>query len=108
MLDLKRQPTHPGVILREEFVEPLGLTQTDLAEKIKTSFRTVNEILNEKRNISPDMALRLARLFGTSEVLWLNLQDQYDLYKAKEKNKRVLSGIKPLKKLANTAKSILK
>lgn len=100
MFDLKRQPTHPGVILKEEFVEPLGLTQTDLADKLKTTFRTVNEILNEKRNISPDMALRLARFFGTSEELWLNLQDQYDLYRAKEKNRDVLSGIKPLKELA--------
>ena len=100
MFDLKRQPTHPGVILREEFIEPLGLTQTDLAGRIKTTFRTVNEILNEKRNISPDMALRLARFLGTSEELWLNLQDQYDLYKAKEKNRNVLKGIKPLKKLS--------
>lgn len=83
MRNLKRQPTHPGAILKEEFVEPLGLTQTDLADKLKTTFRTVNEILNEKRNISPDMALRLARFFRTSEELWLNLQDQYDLYKAK-------------------------
>jgi addiction module HigA family antidote len=100
MFDLKRQPTHPGVILKEEFVEPLGLTQTDLADKLKTTFRTVNEILNEKRNISPDMALRLARFFGTSEELWLNLQDQYDLFKAKKKNKDVLNGIKPLKELS--------
>ena len=100
MFDLKRQPTHPGVILREEFIEPLGLTHTDLAGRIKTTFRTVNEILNEKRNISPDMALRLARFLGTSEELWLNLQDQYDLYKAKEKNKVVLKGIKPLKELS--------
>jgi addiction module HigA family antidote len=99
MFDLKRQPTHPGVILKEEFVEPLGLTQTDLADKLKTTFRTVNEILNEKRNISPDMALRLARFFGTSEELWLNLQDQYDLYKAKVKNKDVLKTIRPLKEL---------
>ena len=97
MFDLKRQPTHPGVILREEFVGPLGLTQTDLAGKLKTTFRTVNEILNEKRNISPDMALRLARFFGTSEELWLNLQDQYDLHKAREKNKDILRRIKPYK-----------
>jgi len=102
MFDLKRQPTHPGVILREEFIEPLGLTQTDLAKRIKTTFRTVNEILNEKRNISPDMALRLARFLGTSEELWLNLQDQYNLYKAKEKNRNVLKDIKPLKELSKT------
>ena len=102
MFDLKRQPTHPGEILREEFIEPLGLTQTDLAKRIKTTFRTVNEILNEKRNISPDMALRLARFLGTSEELWLNLQDQYNLYKAKEKNRNVLKDIKPLKELSKT------
>ena len=97
MFDLKRQPTHPGAILREEFVEPLGLTQTALASMLKTTFRTVNEILNEKRNISPDMALRLARFFGTSEELWLNLQDQYDLYSARQQNKDVLRSIKPFK-----------
>jgi addiction module HigA family antidote len=95
MFDLKRQPTHPGAILKEEFVEPLGLTQTGLAERLNTTFRTVNEILNEKRSVSPDMAIRLARFFGTSEELWLNLQDQYDLYRAREKNKDVFKKIKP-------------
>jgi addiction module HigA family antidote len=95
MYELKREPTHPGVILREEFVEPLGLTQTGLAEKLRTTFRTVNEIMNGKRNVSPDMALRLARFFGTSEELWLNLQDQYDLHRARRKNKDVLKAIKP-------------
>ena len=95
MYELKREPTHPGVILREEFVEPLGLTQTGLAEKLRTTFRTVNEIMNGKRNVSPDMALRLARFFGTSEELWLNLQDQYDLHKARRKNKDLLKAIKP-------------
>lgn len=95
MFDLKRQPTHPGAILREEFIEPLGISQTELAERLRTTFRTVNEILNEKRSVSPDMALRLARFFGTSEELWLNLQDQYDLYRAKQKNRDVLTEIKP-------------
>jgi addiction module HigA family antidote len=95
MFELKRQPTHPGVILREEFVEPLGLTQTELASQLRTTFRTVNEILNAKRNVSPDMALRLARFLGTSEELWLNLQDQFDLHKARQKNKSVLKAIKP-------------
>ncbi|MBF0565153.1 MAG: HigA family addiction module antidote protein [Nitrospirae bacterium] len=67
MNNLKRQPTHPGIILREEFIAPLGLTQVKVAECLKTAFRTVNEIINGKRNVSPDMALRLARFFGTSE-----------------------------------------
>lgn len=97
MFNLKRQPTHPGVMLREEFVVPMGLTQVELAQRLKTTFRTVNEILNAKRNISPDIALRLARLLGTSEELWLNLQDQYDLHRAREKNKALLKSIKPLR-----------
>ena len=101
MFKLKRKPTHPGAILREEFLTPLGITQTELAERLKTTFRTVNELLNEKRNVSPDMALRLARFFGTSEELWLNLQDQYDLYRAKQKSAAVLSEIKPYKKAVN-------
>lgn len=97
MYALKRQPTHPGVILREEFISALGLTQAEVAQSLKTTFRTVNEIINGKRNVSPDMALRLARFFGTSEELWLNLQDQYDLYKAREKGKDVLNKIRPYK-----------
>lgn len=99
MYNLKRQPTHPGVILKEEFISPLGLTQVEVADRLKTTFRTVNEILNGKRNVSPDMAIRLSRFFGTSEELWLNLQDQYDLYKAREKNKDVLSGIRPYREV---------
>ncbi len=97
MYDIKRQPSHPGCILREEFLIPLGFSQTEFAGKIKTTFRTINEILNEKRSISPDMALRLARFLGTSEELWLNLQDKYDLYKAKERNKDILKEIRPMK-----------
>ena len=100
MFDIKRKPTHPGAILREEFLSPLGLTQVELAGRLKTTFRTVNEILNEKRSVSPDMALRLSRFFGTSEELWLNLQDQYDLFRAREKNKGVLKRIRPLKTAA--------
>ena len=98
MFNLKRQPTHPGVILRTEFLEPLGMTQLEFAGRIKTTFRTVNEILNQKRGIPPDMALRLARFLGTSEELWLNLQDQYDLYRARQAGSDILMRIKPLKK----------
>lgn len=100
MYNLKRQPTHPGVILKEEFMAPHGLTQVEVAESLKTTFRTVNEIVNGKRNVSPDMALRLARFFGTSEELWLNMQDEFDLHKARQKNKKVLSGIKPYREMA--------
>jgi antitoxin HigA-1 len=103
MITIKRQPTHPGKILREDFLLPMGLSQTELAQRLNTTFRTVNEILNEKRGISPEMAVRLARFFGTSEELWLNLQDQYDLYKVKERKQKELGKIVPYKQLAKTA-----
>jgi len=103
MIKIKRQPTHPGKILREDFLLPSGLSQTELAEMLQITFRRVNEILNEKRGISPEMAVRLARFFGTSEELWLNLQDQYDLYKVKEKKQAELGKIIPYKQLAKTA-----
>jgi addiction module HigA family antidote len=94
--DLKRNPTHPGEILREDFLLPLGLTQTELAKALKTSFRTINEILNEKRSISPDMALRLSRYFGTSPDVWIGLQADYDLYWARMKSQKTIDEIKPL------------
>ncbi len=94
--ELKRNPTHPGEILKEDFLTPLGLTQTELAKALKTSFRTINEILNEKRSISPDMALRLARYFGTSPDVWIGLQADYDLYWARMKSKKTIDEIKPL------------
>ncbi len=92
---LKRPPTHPGEILKEEFLSPLGITQTDLAKELKTSFRTINEILNEKRSVSPDMALRLSRYFGTSPDVWIGLQADYDLYWAMVKSKKTIDEIKP-------------
>jgi addiction module HigA family antidote len=94
--DLKRTPTHPGEIVKEDFLTPLGITQTELAKALKTSFRTINEILNEKRSISPDMALRLSRYFGTSPDVWIGLQADYDLYWAGLKSKKTIDGIKPL------------
>ena len=97
MFNLKRTPTHPGEILREDFVKPLGLTQVELARMLKTTFRTANEILNGRRAVSPDMAIRLSRLFGTSAELWLNLQNEYDLYKAWQKKRELLKRITPLK-----------
>ena len=93
---LKRNPTHPGAILKEDFLMPLGFTQVELARALKTSFRTINEILNEKRSISPDMALRFARYFGTSPEVWIGLQADYDLYWAMMKSKKTIEEIKPL------------
>lgn len=93
--DIKRSPTHPGEVLKEDFLVPLGLTQVKLAKALKTSFRTINEILNEKRSISPDMALRLARYFGTTPQVWVGLQSDYDLYWAGMKSKKTIDEIKP-------------
>jgi len=97
--EIKRKPTHPGEILKEDFMMPLKLTQTDLAKALKTSFRTINEILNQKRSVSPEMALRLARYFGTSPDVWLGLQADYDLFKAKLKSKKMIEEIRPLMKV---------
>ena len=73
----------------------MGITQTNLAKALKTSFRTINEILNEKRSISPEMALRLSRYFGTSPDVWIGLQTDYDLYRAKVKSQKTIDAIAP-------------
>lgn len=70
---------HPGEVLREEFLEPLGISQYRLAKDITVPPRRINEIVHGKRGVSADTALRLARYFGTSERFWLNLQTQYEL-----------------------------
>ena len=72
-------PIHPGEILAEEFLKPLGLTQYRLAKDTSVPARRINEIVKGERAISADTALRLARYFGTSELFWLNLQAKYDL-----------------------------
>ncbi len=94
MVELKREPTHPGDILKYDFLEELNISQTELAKDLDTSFRTINEIINHKRGLSPEMAVKLARYFGTSEELWLNLQIHYDLYKVKTKKKKLLDHIR--------------
>jgi len=86
---LNRQPTHPGEVLREEFLKPLGLSQTELAREIGVSFRAINEIVNEKRGISAEMAIKLAKRFGTTPEFWLNLQMKFDLWKAARKMRLV-------------------
>ena len=77
-----RPPTHPGEMLLEEFLKPLRMTQTDLAERIRVSYPRVNEIVNGKRGVTPDTALRLAKLFGTTPEFWLNGQRNWDLWHA--------------------------
>ena len=93
MIELNRQPTHAGEILKEEFLEPLGMTQSHLAKALHTSFRAINELVNEKRGITTEMALKLARYFGTTPQLWLNIQNQFDIYKVSMKKKKELDEI---------------
>lgn len=81
-LPTHRAPTHPGEMLAAEFLEPLGMTQVELAERISVPFQRVNQIVRRKRAVTPDTALRLSRLFGTSAEFWLNLQQAWDLYGA--------------------------
>ena len=80
-------PVHPGEILMEEFLKPLGLSQSEFARRIKVNFRTIHDIVNRKRGISPEMALKLAEYFGTTPQFWMNLQRDYDLWKAYKKLK---------------------
>jgi len=86
MIKLKKiSPVHPGEILMEEFIVPFGLNQTQLAKSIHVSPRRVNEIVQGKRSVSADTALRLSRYFGTSAQFWLGLQMDYDLDAQKDK-----------------------
>jgi len=83
-------PIHPGEILMEEFLEPLGISQYRLAKDISVPPRRINEIVHGKRSITADTALRLARFFGTTERFWLNLQVRYDLEVEKDRLSDVL------------------
>src|SRR5258708_28615277 len=87
---------HPGEILREEFLSPMGISPYRLSVDLGVSPPTVNDIVREKRGITPEMAARLARYFGTSEQFWLNLQDAFAVYQVKKKYSRELITIKPL------------
>ena len=88
-----RAPTHPGEMLVEEFLTPLKISQRELAEAIHVPYQRVNELVNQKRGVTPSTALRLARFFGVSADFWLNLQIRCDLYKAQESEKSDLATI---------------
>lgn len=78
-MDRKLAPLHPGEVLLEELMVPMGLSQYRLAKDMSVAPRRINEIVHGKRSVTADTALRLARFFGTSEMFWLNLQSRYDL-----------------------------
>ncbi|MHA6802417.1 HigA family addiction module antitoxin [Salinifilum ghardaiensis] len=89
-------PVHPGEVLAEEYLEPLGVTQHRVAVAIGVPPRRINEIVHGKRGVSADTALRLARFFGTSERFWLNLQSRYDLERQRDALADTLPRIQPL------------
>lgn len=88
-----RPPTHPGEMLLEEFLTPLNLTQKDLANAILVPYQRVNEIINQRRGVTPSTALRLAKFFDISPDFWLNLQLRWDLYHAQQEEQQILSQI---------------
>ena len=91
-------PIHPGEILLEEFLEPLGLSQYRLAKDISVPPRRINEIVHGQRAISADTALRLSRYFGTTDRFWLNLQTRYDLELEKDRlGERLEAEVLPLR-----------
>ena len=96
----KLAPIHPGEILREDFMKPLGLSSNALARAIDVTPARVNEIVRERRGISADTALRLARFFGTDVQSWMNLQSHYDLQCAEDAAGRLIDKIIPRMALA--------
>jgi len=88
MLPKHRRPTHPGEILLEEYLKPMGMTQSQLAHHLGWSFAKINEIVHGKRGITPETALVLEDVFGASAQSWLNLQNNYDLWQALQKHQK--------------------
>jgi addiction module HigA family antidote len=94
---MKRRPTHPGEMLREDFLPDYGLTVATLAKAVGVTRQSVNELLRGRRALSPEMALRLARLFGNSPEFWLNAQRAVDLWDAAQAIKNDVARITPLR-----------
>ena len=90
-----REPTHPGDVLLNEFLIPLGMTQHDLARAIHVPYQRVNEVARGRRGVTPSTALRLARFFGTSPSFWMNLQLRWDLYNAQRTEGEQIESIRP-------------
>jgi antitoxin HigA-1 len=91
-----REPTHPGEMLLEEFLKPMGITQRELAASIHVPYQRINEIVNRRRGVTPNTALRLSKFFGVSPDFWLNLQLRWDLYIAQQAEVDALKAIRPV------------
>ncbi len=92
-----RPPTHPGEMLLEEFLNPMGLTQRALADSIHVPYQRVNDIVNGRRGITPSTALRLAKFFDMSPDFWMNVQLRWEMYFARQAEADSLAKIEPLK-----------
>ena len=90
-----REPTHPGEMLKEEFLVPMSITQRDLSKAIHVPYQRINEIVNGRRGITSSTALRLAKFFNMSEDFWMNIQLRWDLYRARRSEEGELRKIKP-------------
>jgi addiction module HigA family antidote len=95
-----RTPTHPGEMLLEEFLNPMGLTQRELADAIHVPYQRVNDIMNGRRGITPSTALRLAKYFNMTPDFWMNVQLRWDMYFAQQDEIKVLDTIQPLVPIA--------
>ena len=89
-----REPTHPGEMLLEEFLQPMGITQQKLADEIRVPYQRINEIVNKRRGVTPSTALRLSKYFGNSPDFWLNLQMRWDLFRVQREESILLKQIK--------------
>lgn len=91
-----RTPTHPGEMLLEEFLKPMGITQKELADSIQVPYQRINEITDGRRDVTPGTALRLSKFFGVSPDFWLNLQLRWDIYFAQQSEANILKTIKTI------------
>jgi antitoxin HigA-1 len=97
-----RAPTHPGQMLSEEFLKPMGITQRELADSIHVPYQRINEIINGRRGVTPSTALRLSKFFSVSPDFWLNLQLRWDLFFAQQAESTELDSIHPVSVLGES------
>ncbi len=94
-----RPPTHPGEMLMEEFLIPMRMTQRELATGIHVPYQRVNDLVHQRRSMTPSTALRLAKFFGTTPEFWMNLQLRWDLYAARKTEQNTITKIHPYDRL---------
>ena len=100
MIVVSRKPIHPGEFLREDYMPELDLSVAKLAEKLGVTRQTVNDIVRERRNLSPEMCLKLGRLFGTTPQFWMNMQAKVDIWNSLELHHAEIEAVQPLEALA--------